>query len=387
MKVDILMWQTLGNLVNQPGGFKAFVPKKFPPEQKLILTPNLEIKLGEAMRLIGKLDGISRLLPDKDFFLLMFVRKEAASSSQIEGTQATFINAIEAEVSDMIMTTSDVEDIIHYIRALNYGLDRLKTLPLSVRLMKELHHELMRDGRCSQHPYPGEFRTTQNWIGGTMPSNALFAPPPPGEDLNRSLSELELFIHDHNSQIPPLLKAALIHTQFETIHPFIDGNGRTGRLLVTLYLWKENLLELPLLYLSDYFKKHQKQYYKSLQNYRSNPPDIYGWLSFFLDGIIETAQSAIHVIDSINHLREQDFAKLHQLGKVAAPTAVEVLRNLYRQPIIDYNTILKWTPISTRAGAQKVIDRLIHLSILTQRDPKKTYGRSYEYRNYLKLFQ
>ncbi len=378
------MWQKIGHLVQQPGGFKAFIPEPFPPSQDFPLSSHIELKLGEAMRLIGKLDGISQLLPDKDFFLLMFVRKEAASSSQIEGTRATLIDAIEADISSNLSQSTDVEDIIYYIRALNHGLEKFKTIPLSVRMIREIHEKLMEGARASQHALPGEFRSSQNWIGGTMPSNAIFVPPPPGEVLHKAIADLERLIHD-NSKIPPLIKAALIHVQFETIHPFTDGNGRTGRLLITLFLWQEKLLELPLLYLSEFFNRHRKLYYEHLQAYRSAPPSIESWLNFFLDGVIETARSAIRVVGKINQLREVDFAKVHQLGKVAAPTAVEVLRHLYRQPIVDVNTVQKWTKL-TRAGAQKVINRLIDLEILAQRDPKKTYKKSYEYRSYLKLF-
>jgi Fic family protein len=380
------MWQRIGHLIQQPGGFKAFVPTPFPPSQDLLLPPQIEIKLGEAMRLIGKLDGISQLLPDKDFFLLMFVRKEAASSSQIEGTQATLIDAIESDISLNFSHAKDVEDIIFYIHALNHGLECFKKIPLSVRMIREIHEKLMNGARSTQHATPGEFRTSQNWIGGTMPSNAIFVPPPPGDILSKAIADLERFIHD-NSNIPPLIKAALLHVQFETIHPFTDGNGRTGRLLVTLFLWQENLLELPLLYLSEFFKKHQKLYYEHLQAYRNTPPAIESWLNFFLDGVIETAHSAIKIAGKINELREKDFAKVHLLGKVSATTAAEVLRHLYRQPIIDVAAVQKWTKMSTRHGAQKVIERLITLKILTQRDPLKTYRRSYEYQSYLKLFQ
>jgi len=380
------MWQNIGRLVKQPKGFKAFIPEPFPPSQDISLSSQVELKLGEAMRLIGKLDGISQLLPDKDFFLLMFVRKEATSSSQIEGTQATLIDAIEADISPDFSRVKDVEDIVYYIRALNYGLESFKKIPLSVRMICEIHEKLMKGARSSQFSQAGEFRTSQNWIGGTMPSNAAFVPPPPGDILHKAIADLEKFIHE-KSHIPPLIKAALLHVQFETIHPFNDGNGRTGRLLVTLFLWQEKLIELPLLYLSEFFKNNQSLYYEHLQAYRDSPPSIESWLNFFLDGVVETAHSAIRISGNINKLRETDFAKVHQLGKIAAPTAVEVRRNLYRQPIIDVNSIQKWTKMTTRAGGQKVIDRLIKLNILVQRDPKKTYRRSYEYRSYLKLFQ
>ncbi len=380
------MWNKLGHIIQQPTGYKAFIPLPFPPIESLKLTPELEVKVGQAMRLIGKLDGISQLLPDKDFFLLMFVRKEATASSQIEGTQATIIDAIEADFILSKAQETDADDILHYIRALNYGLEQLKKLPISNRLIKEIHRHLMEDARVTQHPYPGEFRRTQNWIGGSSPSNARFVPPPPYEMLN-AMSDLEKFIHSKDDTLSPLVKAALLHAQFETIHPFADGNGRTGRLLITLFLWQQKLLDIPLLYLSEFFKKHEDVYREKLSGYHANPSDIYSWIDFFMDGVIETACSAITLASEINKIRERDMAKVHGLGKTAAATAAQVLRNLYGLPIIDVVKIQEWTKCTTRTGAQKIIDRLINLKILVQRSPDKKYGRTYEYRSYLKLFQ
>ena len=379
------MWQSLGHLVRQPSGYKAFIPRPFPLEEVLVLPRHLEVMQGEAMRLIGKLDGISQLLPDKDLFLLMFMRKEAASSSQIEGTQATMTDAIEADVLPRgSVPVLDVADIIFYIRALNYGIARFKTLPLSVRFIWELHEELMTGARSTHNPFPGEFRSTQNWIGGTSPANASFIPPP-AHEIPRVMGDLEKFIHTKDGY-PPLIKAALLHAQFETIHPFTDGNGRTGRLLVTMFIWQEKLLELPLLYLSDFFKKNQKSYYERLQAYHSDPADVEGWIEFFLEGIIETATSAIKIASEINRIREKDMEKMLVFGR-RAETTIKVLRNLYRQPIVNIHTIQEWTNIKTRVGAQKLIDRLIDLEILVQRNPQKTYGKIYEYRSYLRLFQ
>lgn len=380
------MWKQLGHFVEQPQGYKAFIPHPFPIKEPLVLSSGLNSLHGEAMRLVGKLDGISQLLPDKDFFLMMFVRKEAASSSQIEGTQATMIDAIESELASHQDGANDVEDITGYIRALNYGLERFATLPLSVRFIRELHEELMTKARVTQHAYPGYFRTSQNWIGGTSPSNASFVPPPPHE-LPRVLGDFENFIHSKEDNFPPLIKAALLHAQFETIHPFTDGNGRTGRLLVTLFIWHEKLLELPLLYLSDFFKKNQNSYYYHLQAYHNEPTDVAGWIAFFLKGVIETSKSAIEIASNINRIREQDMIKLHKLGKSSAAMSIEILRNLYRQPIIDIAKIQEWTGVKTRAGAQMIINRLIKLDILAQRDPEKNYGRTYEYRAYLDLFK
>lgn len=375
----------IGHYQQQPSGYKAFVPLTFPPLPPITLPPKVEVKHSEAMRLLGKLDGLTQLLPDKDFFLMMFVRKEAASSSQIEGTQATMINAIEAEVISHSNLPIDVEDIIHYIRALNYGLKRFEELPLSMRFLCEIHYELMKGARATHNPFPGEIRYTQNWIRGTSPSNARFVPPPPHE-LPRALGDLEKFIHSKEDGYPPLIKAALIHAQFETLHPFVDGNGRTGRLLITFFLWHEKLIEVPLLYLSDFFKKHQELYYDYLQGYHAENAQIEPWVDFFLEGVIETARSAIDVACKINLIREQDMLKVHKLGKAAAASAIEVLRKLYAQPIVDIAKIQEWTGF-TRAGAQKVINRFIEIGILTQRNPLQTYARTYEYQAYLKLFQ
>jgi Fic family protein len=375
----------IGHYQQQPSGYRAFIPLPFPPVNPILFSRKVELKHAQAMHSIGKLDGITQLLPDKDFFLLMFVRKEATSSSQIEGTQATIIDAIEAEIIPRSLHMGDVGDIIYYIHALNYGLKRFESIPVSHRLICELHRELMKGARFTQHPYPGEVRRTQNWIQGTSPSNARFVPPPP-HDVPQALSDLEKFIHSTKDGYPSLIKAALIHAQFETTHPFTDGNGRTGRLLITMFLWQEKLLEIPVLYLSDFFRKHQSLYYERLQGCHSDPSDIESWVDFFLEGVIETADSAINIARKINQIREEDMAKVHKLGKLAAESAVEVLRLLYSQPIVDVAKIQEWTKF-TRAGAQKVIDRLINLEILTQRDPHKSYGRTYAYNSYIDLFQ
>ncbi len=378
------MWNKIGYLVNQPEGFKAFIPLPFPIQEEFRFSSQQQLLHGEAMRLIGKLDGISQLLPDSDLFIRMFIGKEAASSSQIEGTQATLIDAIEAEIIPKNVQAPDVEDIILYVHALREGTERFKTLPISVRFIKELHSNLMTGACTTQKSFPGEFRYTQNWIGGMSPSNALFVPPPVHE-IPRAMGDIETFINADDDTYPPLIKAALLHAQFETVHPFTDGNGRTGRLLITLFLWKEKLLQLPLLYLSDFFKKNKELYCERLQGYHSNPARVDKWIDFFLEGIIATANSAISTASDITHLREKDMEKTLKLGKIAATTAVEVLRNLYQQPIVDVIKIMEWTGTKTRAGAQKIIDRLIELKILSQKLPRKNYGRIYEYRNYIKI--
>ncbi|HEY4160632.1 MAG TPA: Fic family protein [Candidatus Saccharimonadales bacterium] len=374
----------IGTLRQQPGDFKAFIPESFPPQERLELSRQLVAKHTEAIRLLGKLDGITELLPDKDYFLEMFVRKDASSSSQIEGTKATMMDAIEAANAERSSDLpEDVDDILHYIEALNYGLTRAKEFPFNLRLVRELHEKLMTGARSTHDPFPGEFRRSQNWIGGTRPGNARFVPPPVYE-MQQSLGDLENFIHAEDDYLP-LVKAAMLHAQFETIHPFADGNGRTGRMLVTMYIWHEKLLEMPLLYLSSYFKKHQNVYYERLDNYHSQPSQIIAWIEFFIEGIIEIAQSAIQTCQAITQLREEDMRKVQSLGKVAAPTTVKVLRNLYSLPTVGVADIVKWTGF-TRPGAYRVIGRLVDLGILKPKDETITYGQKYVYDRYISLF-
>jgi Fic family protein len=371
----------IGTTRQQPEGYKAFIPNRFPPENGIDFSKDILLKHSEAVRLLGKLDGITHLLPDLDFFLLMYIRKDAASSSQIEGTQATMIDAIEAEAKITEALPSDVDDILHYIKALNYGLKRLKEFPLSLRFIREMHKQLMEGARVTQSSDPGEFRRRQNWIGGISPATARFVPPPP-QDMQRALDDFEKFLHATGDFLP-LIKAALLHAQFETIHPFLDGNGRTGRLLVTLYLWLTRLLEQPVLFLSSYFKKHQQVYYDRLHDYHSG--NVGNWVHFMLDGVIEIAKESIATSERITMLRQEDMEKVQSLGKTASETAVPVLRNLFAVPIVNVNTIKDWTSY-TRQGAQGVIDRLVDLGILEQKDATEKYGRSFIYRRYVNAF-
>ncbi|MBM3579572.1 MAG: Fic family protein [Alphaproteobacteria bacterium] len=370
----------LGTLQPQIGGYKAFVPNKFPPKN-LSFSDQLLKKNNEATRLIGKLDGISQLLPDVDLFLLMYVRKDAASSSQIEGTRATMLDAIELDAKISGDLPDDVNDIIHHIAALNYGLNRLKNFPLSLRVIKEIHDKLMNTGRKTHFADPGNFRNSQNWIGGTSPKNASFAPPP-AHELNRAMGDLENFFYSKDT-ISPLIKAGLIHAQFETIHPFLDGNGRTGRMLITLFLWQEQLLEKPLLFLSSFFRKHRQLYYDRLHDYHLGK--IENWLDFFLTGICEIAEESATTVKEITKLREQDLKKIQALGKTESKSAAKILPELFKTPIINVARIQEITGY-TRAGAGKVLDRFIKMGILEQKDESKTYGRSFIYRPYVNIF-
>lgn len=372
-----------GKYIKQSAGYKAFIPDKFPNKIHYKYTSDIIKKDSLASRLIGKLDGITQLLPDIDFFIYMYVRKDAAASSQIEGTKATMIDALEAEAKTGKGIPDDVSDILHYIRALNYGMERIKKFPLSLRFIREIHKQLMEDARATHFSDPGSFRKSQNWIGGKTPSDASFVPPPV-DAMNNALSDLEKFMHADDA-MPPLIKAALIHSQFETIHPFLDGNGRTGRMLVTFYLCKEKLLEKPIMYLSSYFKKHRKIYYQRLTDYHEGNAEK--WIEFFLEGIAETAESAIETAGKITQLREQDMIKISKMNKTSAESAIKILPRLFAQPIVTANVVQEWTGFSTRTGVQKLLDRLIEAEILEIKDESKKYGKSYIYRSYLDIFE
>jgi Fic family protein len=293
------------------------------------------------------------------------------------------VDAIEAEANVNASVPEDVDDILHYIKALNHGLKRVieDDFPVSLRFIRELHAKLMNQARATHFSDPGEFRKTQNWIGGTRPDNARFVPPPVDE-MKRALGDLEKFLHADDNTLT-LIKAGLLHAQFETIHPFLDGNGRTGRMLITFYLWKEGYLEKPVLFLSSFFKKHQQLYYNKLFGYQNGI--VSDWIEFFLDGVIEIANEATEIVDKITTLREDDICKVQQLGKRAAESASTVLPKLYGQPIVNVSIIQKWTGF-TRAGAQRVIDRFHEIGILDPKDQDKKYGQSYIYQKYLDIF-
>ena len=368
----------------QPEGFKAFVLESFPPKDTLVFSSAIQQKHAEAMRLLGKLDGITALLPDRDYFLEMFVRKDASSSSQIEGTQASISDAIEAlNIERRNNLPQDVDDILHYIEALNYGLERAKDFPFSLRFIRELHEKLMTGARNTHNPFPGEFRRTQNWIGGTRPDNARFVPPPVRE-MNQALNDLEKFIHADDEYLP-LIKAGLLHAQFETIHPFLDGNGRTGRMLVTMFLWHRRLLEMPVLYLSTYFQKHQETYYEKLNAYHSENGNVGEWVDFFLDGVIDIANSSIETCRKITELRERDMRKAQKLGKATAPKTLDMIRFLYKMPTVGIADVVNQTGYS-RPSAYKLIDRLVDMNILYPADENDGYGKKYTYKDYVEVF-
>ncbi|MFH1522324.1 MAG: Fic family protein [Patescibacteria group bacterium] len=372
----------IGKKIKQKEGFSALVPNPFPPKGIFNVPQNILLKADEANRLIGKLDGTTteNALPDINFFLRMFVAKDATSSAQIEGTKATIVDAIERDAGVATKET-DAGDILYYIKALNYGTKRLDSFPLSLRLICEIHSQLMIGARATHFSGPGEFRKSQNWIGGTKPDNAHFVPAPVSEML-RALHDFEKFLHEEK-KVLPLIHIAIVHAQFETIHPFLDGNGRTGRLLITLLLCHRKLLERPVLFLSSYFKKHQKMYYQRLDDYHNG--QVEQWIDFFLDGIIETAQESVKITNQIRQLRDEDMKKIQALARRESESGILVLSNLFSLPIVSTRKIMEWTKF-TRAGAQGLIDRFVTLGILKAREDKGTYDRTYIYQKYLDIF-
>jgi Fic family protein len=371
----------IGSYVKQPRGYSAFIPSPFPPKEEITLSLETIRLLEKADLLVGKLDGITQTLPNLDFFIFMYVRKEAALSSEIEGTKATMVDSIKAELEISKALPKDVDDILHYIQAMNHGLKRLNDIPLSLRLIKDAHQVLMTKARGESFAYPGEFRNTQNWIGGTKPDNAKFVPPPPYE-MKLSLNDFELYLHKEDT-LPILIKTALIHAQFETIHPFIDGNGRTGRLLITFYLCHQHILDKPVLYLSEFFKRNRELYFDLLENYH-NKGEVAQWINFVLEGIASVSQDAIVTSKRINALRDRDRNKIDSYGG-SPKAALTVLDKLYELPIVNARKIQVWTGFS-RVGSNDLIRKLVNIGILQQKDKSIDYDRTFEYSDYLKVF-
>jgi len=359
--------------------YKAFIPNAL--DYPIKWDNQLHQFVSNAALALGRLDGISEILPDVDFFIFMYIRKEATLSSQVEGTQATFSDVLKAEAKiEDAEIHKDVDEIRNYILAMNHGLARLKDFPLSGRLIREIHAILLRGVR-GEHKYPGEFRQTQNWVGGSTLKTARFIPPPPHE-MNLSIDNLEKFIH-HNNEIPILVKIALIHAQFETIHPFLDGNGRIGRLLITFYLCQQGALGKPLLYLSEYFKAHRTEYYDRLDAYHEKD-DIEGWLKFFLEGVAITADKAVETTRRILRLREQDVHKVMALGRSSA-NGKKVLDYLYKSPYIQIKNVETITGLKN-PNALALVNKLEKANILEE-FTGKTRNKIFAYHDYLKLFE
>lgn len=359
--------------------YTAYVPRPLPPAPPLDLTDIYPL-LDQANAAIGRLDGMSMVLPDPSLFLYMYVRKEAVLSSQIEGTQSSLSDLLLFESAEAPgVPIDDVTEVSCYVAAMNYGLERLKEFPLSLRLLREIHDKLMTNARGG-NKQPGEFRASQNWIGGSRPGNARFVPPPP-ERLMETLGALEKFLHDETVKLPILIKAALAHVQFETIHPFLDGNGRLGRLLITFILCAEGLLKQPMLYLSLYLKANRQAYYNHLQNVRETG-DWESWIKFFLQGVIETASQAANTAQALVALFTKDRAIIQQSDKATATTQI-VYDALLRQPVTNTRRLRELTgkPLPTLLRA---LDGLQQLGIITEMTGKERH-KVFAYRAYLDI--
>lgn len=372
-----------GRTVRQPEGYRAFIPARLPPEPPVRFGRALQVRLSRADRALGRLDGSITTLPNPDLFVMMYVRKEAVLSSQIEGTQSSLqdLLAAEARVLDAGRPT-DVAEVVNYVKALNHGLERLATLPISVRLIREIHARLLEGARGSQWT-PGELRRSQNWIGpgGCTLAEASFVPPPPAE-VPAALADLERFLH-HDTSLPLLARIGVAHAQFETIHPFLDGNGRVGRLLITLLLCEREVLSKPVLYLSHYFKRHRQTYYDHLQSIRDSG-DWEGWLDFFLRGIDEVSAEATDTARQILALREVHRERITQnLGR-AAGNGHKLLERLYECPIVSVNDVQEIIG-TTFAAANQLVARLAEQKILVEFTGQKR-NRRFRYEEYIRLF-
>lgn len=360
---------------------RAFVPSPLPPVPGIEWTPEIERQFAAANAALGQLDGVSTLLPDAAVFLYSYVRKEAVLSSQIEGTQSSLSDLLLFENDEAPgVPIDDVQEVSNYAAALNHGLRRLtEGFPLSLRLIRELHEILLSKGRGSQKQ-PGEFRTSQNWIGGTRPGNARYVPPPP-DRLMDCLGPLENFLHNQPEKTSPLLKAGLAHVQFETIHPFLDGNGRVGRLLITLLLCSEGVLKQPLLYLSLFFKQHRSLYYELLQKVREEG-DWEAWLTFFFEGVAVTGKGAFNMASRLLRLFNDDREKIKTLGR-ASGSALAFHRFCQSHPISSIRDAHRELHISVptlHASAK----HLIGLGVLRQL-PTSGRQRLFAYERYLEI--
>ena len=373
-----------GRYVRQPTGYRAFLPAQLPPDPPLRLDGELQGTLSQADLALGRLDGCVLTLPNPDLLVFMYVRKEAVLSSQIEGTQSSLqdLLAAEADLFDASEIPRDVDEVINYVGAMRHGLERLAELPVSVRLIREIHERLLRGVRGGRLA-PGELRRTQNWIGppGSGIADATFVPPPAG-DVPQMLGDLERFLHA-DTHLPLLIKIGLAHAQFETIHPFLDGNGRVGRLLITFLLTEREVLSRPVLYLSHYFKRHRQEYYDRLQAVRDHG-DWEGWLAFFLRGIAEVSGQATETARRVLLLREEHRAAITEhLGR-AAGNGHRVHESLFDRPIVTVGAVRELTGTSFPA-ANQLVARMTGLGILRE-ITGYSRNRRFRYDEYVRLF-
>ena len=372
-----------GRLIRQEAGYRAFIPAPLPPNPPLNFDASLVSLLAAASTDLGRLDGVSATMPNPDLFVAMYVRREAVLSSQIEGTQSTLDDVLTFEVDPRADTLPlDVEVVVNYVKAMNYGLARLGSLPLSLRLIREIHGQLL-DGVRGGDKSPGEFRTTQNWIGGgdrQLLRDATFIPPPPHEMMT-ALGDFERFLHSPGRP-HPLITCALAHAQFETIHPFVDGNGRVGRLLITFLLCHAGVLRRPLLCLSHYLKFHRAEYYDRLTAVRF-AGDWEDWLAFFLRGVSEVAREAERTAQRIVELREE--TRQESQRRDMNTSAFKLLDHLFLQPVTTVNAAKEELGISYH-HANDVIAELVETGLLEETTGRRR-NRRFRFSRYLALFE
>lgn len=375
--------QRAGRYVTQITGYRAFIPEPLPPRQPSLDVDDEMQRLNyEATLALGRLDGITETLPNPDLFVSMYVKKEALLSSQIEGTQASLLDVLDVGNRQ----TEDAREVTNYVCALDYGLERIREdgFPLSIRLLREIHTRLLASGRGSELE-PGSLRRSQNWIGapGSTLTTAVFVPPP-ADVMQQALGQLEAYLNEGDGLLP-LIKVALVHAQFETIHPFLDGNGRMGRLLITLWLCEQGILSRPLLYLSYYFKRNRDRYYDWLMRVREQG-DWEGWVRFFLTGVIEIAGESRESAMRINRLREECVQRISISDVRASVNERALLDLLFVTPQVTRASVARGVGV-TQPTAGRLIDRLCQMGILHDASPDKTRNKRYRFREYLDILE
>jgi len=373
----------MGRYVRQSEGFRAFVPNPLPPSPPVEIDRDMLLEFSRADQALARLDGVSLTLPNPDLFVAMYVRREAVNSSAIEGTQSTLEDVLSYELRPgLTELPDDVEEVVNYVRAMNYGLERLSTLPLSLRLIREIHGQLLQDVRGGNKA-PGEFRRTQNWIGeaGASLNQASFVPPPVPKMMS-SLDNLETFLH-RRDEYPALIHAAIAHAQFETIHPFLDGNGRVGRLLIAFLLMHQGVISRPLLYLSHFLKLHRSEYYDRLTAIRVDG-NWEGWIRFFIRGVNETASEATDTAQRIVRLREQHQREVGERGY--GMNELKLVDLLFQRPLVNVALVQRELGVEAHRTAAKSIDRLVDLGYLEEITGRKR-DRVFRYTPYVDLFE
>jgi len=372
--------QRSGTYVKQPTGYRAFIPAPLPPKPAVGIEGELQNLLSRADMALARLDGVAQILPNVDLFIAMYVKKEALLSSQIEGTQASLDDLLAYESGDKLENLNDVKEVVNYVKAMNYGIDRLQTLPMSLRLIKEIHAILLEGVRGSER-LPGEFKRSQNWIGppGCTLNEASFIPPPPHEAIE-AMGALEHYFHGRPT-LPVLIDCALIHYQFETIHPFLDGNGRMGRLLITFFLYWQEVMHKPLLYLSYYFKRSRQEYYDRLNMVRDTG-NYEQWVDYFLKGVVDIAGSAMATARQILEL-QSNHRRLLWEKKISSPIAVGILEQLFYTPAVSVGQLAGRFGISYQA-ASTIVLQLEKAGILRETTGRKRDKR-FVYSDYLNI--